>query len=230
MVRFPNREEYWMSQSVIWWRISVVAAIAMCIVFSLSATGQGKPPSLGMATVDINKIQAQYKQMNLLQTDLNVLKQRLAGQLDRRQQMPLLSEEDQKTLDAIYAKDVAAQTADDKKKIEEITNRGQALNNEFTALRQKAEKDLTDADKKRIKELEDLYVKSQQELGNLRDQSENTIKQFVTQHSEELTNNMRNAIKKIAEQKGIAIVFTTEIAPYAGTDITDQVIAELNKK
>ena len=41
---------------------------------------------------------------------------------------------------------------------------------------------------------------------------------------------VRAAISKVAEQKGVAVVFNSEVAPYAGNDITPAVVGELNKK
>lgn len=217
-----------MSQSLTWWRGLVVASIVLCIVFAVSASGQDKKSGTVFATVDFQKISNEYKAKQAVETDLANMQARFQGRLTRRAEMPCLSEEDHVQLDALREKDSTAQTADDKKKIADFETRGGKLSEELQSLRQK--KELTDAEKKRLQELEAALVRTQQRYAALKEELEGKIREYGVSKSEALMKEIRAAIAKVAEQRGVAIVFNSEVALYAGVDITQSVLGELNKK
>lgn len=227
-----------MSRSLLWMRGLVLSAIVLGIISALGASAkssrgggeQGARSDLKMATVDLKEIDDKYLAKKSLETDLENMKAKFQRGIERRQAMPLLSDEEQKALDVIYDKDVAARTDAEKKKLDDLNQRGTALSNEAQALRQKPEKDLTDADKKRMKEVDDSVIKAQQSIGAYQTEADNTLKQFVATKGAEVAKAFKEAVKKVSEKQGLAIVFNAEVAPYAGIDITPQVLAELNKK
>jgi len=218
-----------MTQSSLWWwRVLVLSTVVLCIGFAVRASGQEKKPG-GFATVDVGKLLEQYKTRQVMISDLRALETKFAARLARRDNMPLLTEEEHKLLDQLNEKE-GGQTADDKKKIQELTEKAQKLSNELQALRQKPSKDLTDADKARLAELERALANAQQQFASLKDDLSNTAQQESGKRQEALTKAIKEAVAKVAEQKGLSIVFTTDVALYAGIDITAPVLAELNKK
>jgi Skp family chaperone for outer membrane proteins len=217
-----------MSQSLTWWRGLVVASIVLCIVFAVGASGQDKRSGSVFATVDFQKISNEYKAKQAVETDLANMQARFQGRLTRRAEMPCLSEEEHVQLDALREKESTTQTAEDKKKIADFETKGGKLSEELQSLRQK--KDLTDAEKKRLQELEAALVRTQQRYAALKDELEGKIREYGVSKSEALMKEIRAAIAKVAEQRGIAIVFNSEVALYAGVDITQPVLGELNKK
>lgn len=219
-----------MSQSPIWWRVLVLSTVVMCIAFAVRAGGQGGKPANTLATVDFQKIVSESKLRNSISSELQAMRTRFDKQLARRDNMPFLTEAEQKELDAIDLKDVTARTDAEKKRWDELVKKAGDLSNEIQALRQKPEKDLTDADKKKIQEAEQAFVKAQQQYAALRDQLTNEIQQFEKTNSEKLLKEIRTAVAKIAEPKGITMVFNSEVVLYAGVDLTTQVLAEINKK
>ena len=220
-----------MSQSSHWMRGMVLAAIVLCIVFSVRASGTPDKGALVMGVVDFGKVEKQYKLKATVESDLKVMQNRLMGNLSRRNDLPLLTEAEQTELDKLYEKKAAGPLSDaETKRIDEITNKGNQLSAEIRQLQQKDQKDLTDADKKKLRDAEAEFGKAQQILATKKDESDNLLKQFLAEKSEMLDNNVKAAVTKVAEQKGVTIVFSSQVVPYAGTDLTTQVVTELNKK
>jgi hypothetical protein len=53
--------------------------------------------------------------------------------------------------------------------------------------------------------------------------------QFVAKKDQESSQKLREIIKKVALQKGIKSVASSQVFPYSTTDITDDVVKELDK-
>ncbi len=220
-----------MSQTTSWWpRVLILGSITMCTAFAVAATGTPEKNPGAYATVDFAKIQGEYKAKASAETEIRTMQDKLDRQLQRRDSMPFLTEDEQKELDRLTDKDVAQRSDAEKKRIEELTNKGVQLSNEVNALRQKQEKDLTDADKKKIRDAEETYVKAQQTFTAMKESRDTKLREYAQSQSEALMKNVRAAIAHVAEQKGVAIVFNSEVAPYAGVDITSSVVTELNNK
>ena len=218
-----------MTRNLLWWRGLVLSTIVLCIALALSASSQDKKTST-FANVDFLRIQNEYKAKAALEGDLQAMQNKLDQALARRDTMPFLSEDEHKELDKLYDKAATARTDVEKKRIDDLEKKSQQLNNEIQALRQKPEKDLTDPDRARIKQAEDQWAKAQQNFASMKEARDNQLKQFVATNSDKLLKDVREAVRKVAEQKGLAIVFNSEVAPYAGIDITTPVLSELNKK
>jgi Skp family chaperone for outer membrane proteins len=219
-----------MSQSLIWMRCLIMSCVLLCIAFAVRASSATDKGALVLATVDYAKIQAEYKLKATMESDIKALQGHLTNALNRRESMPLLTEVEQLELDKLYEKEATNRSDAEKKRMEELKDKGEKLGTEIQALRQKDQKDINEADKKKLKEAEDAFVKAQQAFANKKEESSNKLQQLVQQNSDTLLKNVREAIKKVAEQKGLTIVFNSEVAPYAGTDITQPVVSELNKK
>jgi Skp family chaperone for outer membrane proteins len=217
-----------MSQSPAWWRALVLSTIVLCIVFAVSASGQDKKTGSTFATVDFQKIATSYGQREEVEKTIRTMRAKFDARLQRRDNMPLLTEVEQKELDTLTEKDNPSDA--DKKRIKELTDKGQRLGTEIQALRQKADKDLTDADKQKIKDAEAAFIQAQQQYGNMKEDLTNQLQQYGTTNGDKLVGQIREAVKRVAEQKGVSIVFSSEVALYAGADLTDPVLAELNKK
>ena len=218
-----------MARNLIWWRALVLSTIALCIAFAVGASGQDKKPGV-YGIVDFERLQNEYKRKTVLEADLQALRNKIEKRLARRDSMPFLSEDEHKELDTLYEKDATQRTDAEKKRITDLEQKSETNNKEINALRQKPEKDLTDADRARIKQAEEQWQKAQQTFAGLKESGDNELRQFITANTSTLKKDVNEAVKKIAEQKGLAIVFNSEVAPYASVDITAQVLSELNAK
>ncbi len=120
-----------MSQSPTWWRVLVLSAMVMCIAFALRASG-ASDKGITFATVDVQKINDNYKLKAVLETQFQQLQAKWQGRLARRQNMPLLTEDEQKQIDAIEDKG-PNQTDADKATLKQLTDKAQQLNNQLVA-------------------------------------------------------------------------------------------------
>src|SRR5438552_3820975 len=108
------------------WRAAlVVSSLAALFAFSVRASGDDKKNSSAFATVDFNKISSDYKSREAVEQQLKTMQAKYNAQLDRRDSMWLLTEEDQKSLDTIYEKD--QKTPGDEAKIKELTEKSKRL-------------------------------------------------------------------------------------------------------
>jgi len=201
--------------------------MVVCLAFALRASGASEK-QITFATVDIQKINDNYKLKAVLETQFQQLQAKWQGRLARRQNMPLLTEDEQKQIDAIEEKG-PNQTDADKATLKQLMDKAQQLNNQLVALRQKKESELTDADKAQLATLEAQIAKASDQYNTMQDQMRADLTNFDNQNSELLVKNIRDAVAQVAKEKGITIVFNNQVVLYSGVDITDQVLAILNK-
>jgi Skp family chaperone for outer membrane proteins len=219
-----------MSQSPVWWRVLVLSTIILCIAFAVNASGQEKKTGNAFATVDFQKVAGEYKNRNTIESELNAMRTRFDAQLARRDNMPFLTEEEHKELDVLMEKDITKRTDAEKKRIEDLLKKGAETSSAIQALRQKPDKDLTANDKTALQDAEQKFVKAQQVYGALKEQLRAQLENKSRGDSEKIIKEIRTAVGKIAEQKGIAMVFDNNVVLYAGVDLTAPVLSELNKK
>jgi Skp family chaperone for outer membrane proteins len=216
-----------MSHPSTWGRVLAATSILTCLAFALSASGQGKNGST-FAIVDFAKISAGYKEKLNVENELKALQVKYDAQLARRDGMPFASEEDLKTLDDLYEK--ANRTEAEQAKINDIEKKANGLRDEIQALRQKPDAQLNDGEKAKLTNAEKVFREAQVRFTTLKDNLTKQINSYGQTNSEKLMTKIKASIAKVAEQKGVAIVFNSEVALYAGTDITEPVISEVNKK
>jgi len=221
-----------MTRSMGAWRTMMLAAIVLCIIIAVTATGQGakSPAGTTFATVDVQRVTREYKAMQVAQTELAARQAKANARIQRWLNMPYLSEDELKQLDDIEAKDPASRTAEETAKAKELSDKGMRLTAEIAALMQKSDKDLTDADKQRLRDAEAARSRIQQRVEQIRDQEDTNLRDFGMSNQDRLTQAFRASVKRVAEKRGVAIVFDAQVAIYAGIDVTDEVIKDLNSK
>lgn len=211
-----------------WRGVLVAGALIGLTAFSLRASSDEKKNTGVFGTVDFKKLSADYKAKDQVENKLKAMQAQFQARLGRRDNMPLLSDDDQKTLDSLYEKD--NQTDADKAKVKEIEDRAKKASDDIQALSQKKDTELTDAEKKKLQETGTKIKDAQQKFAAMKDDLSQQFDRFGTAQQDDLMKSIRAAIAKVAEQKGLSIVFSSDVALYAGTDITPQVVTELNKK
>jgi Skp family chaperone for outer membrane proteins len=211
------------------WRGVLVAASLVALAgFSMRASSDEKKNTGVFGTVDFKKLSTDYKQKDQVEGTLKKMQAQFLARLSRRDNMPLLTEEEQKQLDSLYEKDNP--TDADKAKIKEIEDKAKAASDEIQKLSQKKDTELTDAEKKRLQDTGQKIKDAQAKFATLKEDLSQQFDRFGTAQQDDLMKNIKAAIAKVAEQKGLSIVFSSDVALYAGTDITPQVVTELNKK
>jgi Skp family chaperone for outer membrane proteins len=210
------------------WRAVLVAGSLVALAgFSMRASSDEKKNSGVFGTVDFKKLSADYKAKDKVENTLKRMQTQFQARLSRRDNMPLLTDAEQDQLDKLYEKDTP--TDADKAKIKEIEDKAKNASDEIQKLSQKKDTELTDAEKKKLQDTGQKIKEAQQKFATLKEDLSGQFDRFGTTQQDDLMKSIRAAIAKVAEQKGLSIVFSNEVALYAGTDITPQVVAELNK-
>lgn len=218
-----------MPQSLTWWRGLVVAVIGLCLALAVNASGQDKKGNLIFASVDVEKVNNEFIARKTIETQMRALDERLKEQLQRRNSMPFLSEDEHKQIDAIEAKDPSERTAAETAKDKELRDKGARLSSEIDALRAKPDDKLTPEEKDRLKKAESDFQTAKTNFEKLQEEYRSTMQKKIDENTDLLMTRFREAVKKVGEAKGVSIVFSSQVALYAGTDLTAAVIAELNK-
>jgi Skp family chaperone for outer membrane proteins len=218
-----------MPQAKILGRFLAISAAVLSSLSAQSVSAESTDSKVAplFAVVDFQKLTTSFKAKDSIETDLRTMQQKFDAQLARRDNMPFLSEDEQKQLDSLYEK--ATKTDADTNKIKELENKNKQKSEEIQAIRQKKDTELNDADRAKLKAADEAFREAQKKFVQLKDDLSNQISQFGKSKSDELMSKIKGTIAKIAEQKGYAVVFSSEVALFSGSDITDQVVGDLNK-
>jgi Skp family chaperone for outer membrane proteins len=214
------------------WRLLVLACVAICGAIAVTASGQGSKPAAGggFGAVDVQRVTKDYKAMQQAQGELQARQAKANARIQRRVNMPFLTDDEHKQLDAIEAKEASARSAEEVAKAKELTEKGMRLSGEIAALSQKPDKDLTEADRQRLRDADAARSRIEQQIGSIRDEEDAKLREYGISNQERLTKEFRAAVKRVAEKKGLSIIFDSQVAVYAGVDVTDEVLKDLNSK
>ena len=88
---------------------------------------------------------------------------------------------------------------------------------------------LTEAQKKQLEDLSAQQENGKKMLQGFVDAYKEQMDKRDFELSQKFDSDLRSAITKVAQDKGIALVFDNKVAVYAGTDITNDVLKAINK-
>jgi Skp family chaperone for outer membrane proteins len=216
-------------------RALILAAIVLCITISLSGAkaGQDKNAALRIALVDIGRLSSEYSyNINAFQ-ELQKREQVNLAVLRTLAQHALLSEADQKILaDLISAESANPNgfTPQQKTQKQQLLDKSKAMADEFIALQQKVVGQLTPQDKEKLNQYYRAQSDTEARLQKSKADSDETLQSDAMKNRTKALKDVREAIAKVAKDKGFALVLSNEIAWYAESDVTDDVLKVLNKK
>jgi Skp family chaperone for outer membrane proteins len=215
-------------------RVIVALAITLCIVASLTgAHGEDKNPGgLRVATVDINRMQNEYKVIKNFKQELDKKQEALRIQMQTMQQNPLLPEVDQKTLADLNIKDKSANgglSPAEKTNQSKLVEHSRKLMDDYNRLQGTPIGAATDADKKLLQDYVRLAQDTETRANAAQSTLQNEMQTKLTDTAAQTQKSVHDALKVISKEKGYNLVLSSEIAPYAEYDCTDDVIKLLNK-
>lgn len=213
------------SMQLVWMRVLVLSCIVLCIAFAVRASGEDKKSASQFAIVDFKKLANDYKAKDTIEAKVKDMQAKYDARLRRRYDYPLLTEDEQQTLDTIYEK--PNPTAQEQARQKEIEDKAKQQAADWAALQNKPNPN--DDDKAKLADMEKKRGEAQTRYAALKDNLGLEFAKFQSTQSDELMSKVQASIAKVAEQKGIGIVFNSEVAPYAGSDITQPVLNDLNK-
>ncbi len=205
----------------------VLGLAALALASGAPRAAQAAPAGGGAAfgSVDINKLQTQSTRKARYDQDLHSLADRLDAAFKQQAASIILTRDEQTELGGLLSK--AKQTDADRTRIAVLQAQATKAAQDLTDLQQK--KDPTPADTTRLASLTDQYQKGQQALQDVGNQYQTQLKALSDKDNTDFTQSVREAIAAVAQQRGISVVFTSDVAVYTTNDITEDVVKRINK-
>lgn len=187
------------------------------------------PPKAAMdakiGIVDVSRVEDEYTEVKNATAQVSAMEASLTDILKMRQKYSLLSAAELDELEKLTGMEKPEDK--DKARIQELGTKGDTLAKELEDLRNK--KDPTDADKARINELTTLSTKNGADVESRRAEYATQVQAKQKELLDKLTDKMTVAIGELAQQKGLWVVVAKPITLWGGVDVTDDLIAKLNK-
>jgi len=204
--------------------IVVCAMVAIGLVGSVAWAAAPPEPKIGV--VDGMKIDENAPRIKQYKEELDSVGNLLKLKLDIRAQNRMLDENEIKELIDLKTKDKP--TDADNARIKALTDLDRAKSDELQKLQEA--KEPNDQQKARLKELMDLQQKSK-EMGNtLSKDYDGQYQSKAIELQGKIDTEVRAAVAKVAEAKGLSLVFDKAVVVYGGIDITDDVVSRLDRK
>jgi len=177
--------------------------------------------------VDIGRLLNDSKSRQQATADLQKLQQTFYAILRRLDQgsARFLSEADTNELAGLYEKEKPTEA--EQKRISQLEEKGDTLKRELTTLQNTAK--LDDTQSARLAALNDSQDKGNGLLQKLVTTLDGRLKDKERDANQKALVLVRAAVAKVAKAKNLSVVFTGDVAIYAQTDITEEVLKELNK-
>ncbi|BCW99267.1 MAG: hypothetical protein KatS3mg024_2094 [Armatimonadota bacterium] len=201
--------------------LAVVVAVVLAACAPVAAQGATQP---AVGVVDVQKAFNEYKVTTASNEEINRMVESFRRELDIRASHRLLTEEEIKQLVELRAK--SPLTDADRSRIDELERISKQRDEELNALSNKSE--LTEQERARLKELRDLANRNDANGRTLAEDYSQQVEQRKSQLSDKITADLKEAIAKVAQEKGLATVVDKVAVLYGGVDITEDVIATLN--
>jgi Skp family chaperone for outer membrane proteins len=203
--------------------------LLVCAVVAAGLVGSGTwaaalEPKVGV--VDGRKIDDNAPRVKQYMEELDAMANLLKTKLDIRAQNTMLDENEINELISLKTKDKA--TDADTARIKALTDIERSKDEELRKLQET--KDLNEQQKARLQELMNLQQKSK-DMGNaLSKDYDGQYQSKAVELQGKIDTDVRAAVAKVAEAKGLSLVFDKSVVVYGGIDITDDVVARLDRK
>ncbi len=209
------------SRGIVW-----VLAAALVAAFCAGSAAWAADDQMKIGVVDVEKLYRDAPRIKQHMEELEKFAQTLRLKLETRGQNTMLNEAEIKEL--IDLKTKQSPTEADKARIKTLEDTERTRDEELKNLQEK--KDLSPDDSARLKELQAMQSKSKDAASAIaRDYQEQYDAKTQDTQTQSIAD-MREAITTVGKDKGYALVFDKAAVFFGGTDITDQVIAKLDRK
>ncbi len=209
-------------------KLLILGAAALTLTPSLLARPVQAAPVSGMPTfgsVDISKLQSESSKKAKYDTDLKALADRLNTAFTQQAASIMLSKAEQTELGGLLSK--ASPTEADRTRATVLQAQAAKAAQELTDLQQV--KAPTPADTAKIASLTSQYDAGKATLSEIGDGYQNQLKALQEKDNTEFTVSVKEAIAAVAQQKGLSVVFDSNLAVYTTNDITADVVKRINK-
>lgn len=221
------------AQGLFFIRATVLAAIVLGIVASLTAAGAGQDKTgLRIAVVNPGRVLSEFKFAKQATDTLEKKDNEAKVALSTWQRYPLLTPGDQDTLAKLLQKDAATpadMSKQEKDQMQALKTKHDNLVKEYQELLGKPNGQTTPQDSDRLTALGKLKNDSELRIKNKTSDATAEITKAQDEYNLKIDKDVRDALNKVAKEKGMNLVFSSQVVLFADVDITDDVIKHLNK-
>lgn len=201
--------------------------IALCLVFSQAASlAYAQDDNQDTGVVDLQKVWEKAPRGQQYDEELREFQLGLTKKIDIRAQNLMLSDEEIKELIELMTKEQTTEA--ESARLQELQSLDRDRDKELKDLQVVASPN--DEQKARLKTLQDMQKKSTETMQSIDRDYQEQIATKAEEYRSQFIVEIEEAIKAVAEEKKMKMVFDSMAALYGGTDITDDVIGKLDRK
>lgn len=206
---------------------AAILAALFCLAHAASAASAPAPAAGGFASVDVAKVLAGASAQKDAEAKMSAYKDQYQNAFDTLKANVMLDSGDMTQLSKLLVEDAASDA--DKQTITQLEAKAAADAKALSDLQAKPDAQQTPDDKTKLNTLTQEYEAGQEALQGIQQTYQDDLQQEGQTLSDTVTKAMRAAVAKVAQKQGIAVVFDSQVALYAATDLTDAVAAEMAK-
>jgi Skp family chaperone for outer membrane proteins len=178
------------------------------------------------AVVDIEKVYSNAPRVKQYSEELNAFGQDLGKKVDIRNKYMMLNETEIQEL--VLLKTKSSRTSAEDTRMKELEEAERTRDAKYSTLQET--KEPTEEQKTQLKELRDMRQKAKDTLDALARDYDGQLKSKQQELLGKADVDIRDAITKVATAKSISMVLAKDAVLFGGTDITDDVIKNLDRK
>ena len=202
----------------------LAAAVVAAVFGGMAAEAADNQIKIGV--VDVQKMYRDAPRIKQYMEDLDKLRESLALKLEIRGQNTMLDGNEIKELIDLKTKENPAEA--DKARIKTLEDTERAKDAELKGLQEN--KELNEQQKARLQELQDMQKMSKDTLNAIAKDCEDQWQTKTQEFDAKAVADLREAINKVAQDKGFTVVLDKAAVFFGGTDLTDDVIARLDRE
>jgi len=183
------------------------------------------PGTLVIGSVDIGRLSVGSTRKAKYDADLRALADRLDTTFKTQAQNLMLDLADQNELGTLLSSPRPSES--DRARITALETKAAANSQKLIDLQQR--KDPTPADTAQLGQLNDMNAAGQKIVQDIGAGYQARLKKLNDDDTTAFTQAVKDAINAVAQQRGLTLVLTSDIAVYSANDITDDVIKRINK-
>jgi outer membrane protein len=210
-------------------RVFLIAAAVLSLATAGSwvvQAAQAQNPAFSLAFVDLKRVSTEYEGTKRSQAELNAFQESLRKQLDDLENIRFLNDAEHTEMDQLRA--AATPTDAQKKRMQDLLDTSKSRSDQFRALQQNPNK--SDAEKTQLDSLTKMSNDTDTKMDALSSKLDDQLQQKGEELSKQLTDTVTAAITDVAKNKSYSVVLDKQAVLYGGSDMTDDVLAQLGKK
>ncbi len=207
------------------WTALGIAAMTLLSLAPVKPAAAAPAGTLVIGSVDIARLSTGSTRKAKYDTELRTLADRLDATFKVQAQNLMLAAPDQNELGTLLA--VPRPTDAQRARVTALETKAVANAQQLVDLQQK--KDPTPADTAQLGALSDMNANGQKIVQDIGAGYQTQLKKLSDDDNVAFTQAVKDAINAVAVQRGLTVVFTSDVAVYTTNDITDDVIKRINK-